>query len=229
MSGCCQGPTVACFRSNPFVVRGPLSWPVSLLFSLQRQHLICHRRDAPPPALPCILSSCACLLFCTAALLRSQLGAGVRAGTGDAPAECTPAIVRKVAQQHLASPAVFCIMPLQVCSPSSLAAALVGAFFMVSLFSELLLCFVVWCRLVDLSSVAALPLLACAQHVALVTTKPSEPPPGVCRTGWRFPEPTTHVRQRRRRSTIPRMRGTTGGIACNRTSRICCRIRSWCC
>jgi 4-alpha-glucanotransferase len=37
-----------------------------------------------------------------------------RAGQGDAPQECTPAIVHKVADQHLTSPAIFCIMPLQV-------------------------------------------------------------------------------------------------------------------
>jgi hypothetical protein len=37
-----------------------------------------------------------------------------RAGQGDAPEECTPAIVHKVADQHLTSPAIFCIMPLQV-------------------------------------------------------------------------------------------------------------------
>lgn len=37
------------------------------------------------------------------------------AGTGAPPPECTPAIMQKVAYQHLMSPAILCILPLQVC------------------------------------------------------------------------------------------------------------------
>ena len=36
------------------------------------------------------------------------------AGSGDVPEKCEPAIVHDVADQHLASPAIFCIMPVQV-------------------------------------------------------------------------------------------------------------------
>lgn len=35
-------------------------------------------------------------------------------GTGETPPECTPFIMQQVAQQHLASPAIFCILSLQV-------------------------------------------------------------------------------------------------------------------
>lgn len=39
----------------------------------------------------------------------SQLG-----GAGPPPATCTPDIMRVVVQQHLNSPSVFCILPIQV-------------------------------------------------------------------------------------------------------------------
>ena len=38
---------------------------------------------------------------------------------GEVPAQCTPGIMRAIVRQHLASPAMWCILPIQVHVPGT--------------------------------------------------------------------------------------------------------------